>query len=219
MGNYFEKETTTVTSLMHFPYSSFSDFQKAISKGEIVDIGIPMDHARSWAMQANNAPKTQQIIKIILMVAMFLLPLFYIVSAFVIHNYWLILFAVVPFVVSFTGSPMARRIMPVHWLLIIGLGLTWFISGNFPHPIYWLPIFLQYKVFDYLYKNSAQLVRQVIQQDQELLCLFWKHWGLTLYTKDGDEHDQRFVKKNGQTEHFDDVQEEWEAYLELRKHK
>ncbi len=219
MGNYFLDKTNKVSGLVHFPYDSFSDFQQAIKSGEIIDIGIPMDRARSWAMEGKSAPKLQQILKIILAITLFVLPVFYIVSAFVMHNYWLLPFALIPLIVSFTGSPMARRMFPFHWLLLIGLGIMWLISGDFPHAIYWLPIFLQYKSLDYLYKNSAQLVRQRIQEDEELLCLFWKHWGITIFMKNGDEYDQRSKKIAGLFSHYEDVQKEWEKALEERKNK
>lgn len=217
MANYFLNRTTTVSELLRFPYDSFVDFQQAIKNGEIIDIGIPMDHARSWAMQGNDAPKLQQLIKIIIATVLFLLPIFYIVSAFTMHNFWLILFALISLIVSFTGSPIARKMFPLHWLLIIGLVIMWMISGEFPHAIYWLPIFLQYKSFDYLYLNSAQLVRQKIQEDEELLCLFWKHWGITLFMKNGNQYDQRSMKILDLFSHYEDVQKEWEKALEERK--
>lgn len=219
MSNYFHSESKTVPSLLHFPFESFSEFQAAIKSGEVVDIGIPMDYARTWAMQARNAPKLQQVLKTVLALAIYTLPLFYLISAFVMKNYWLLPFAVVPILVAFTGSPIARRMFPLHWVLLAILGMMWLISGNFPHAIYWLPIFLQYKSLDYLYKDSAQLVRQRLQVDEDLLCLFWKHWGITLFMKDGSEYNQRSRKISGLFDHYEDVQKEWEKALEERDKK
>lgn len=217
MSNYFQEKTTSVSGLMHFPFKSFEMFLDAIKSGEVVDIGVAMDHARSWATQAADAPKGQKIFKNILMVTFFALPLFYIVAAFVMRNYWLIPFALVPALVFFTGSPIARKVFPLHWILIGGLGILWLVSGTFPHPIYWLPILVEYKAFDYLYKGSAALVRQQVQKNEKTLILFWKYFDLTLYFKDGSNHSQRGVTKDDNYSHHQDVQDEWKSYLDSRK--
>lgn len=213
MSNYYLNKTTEVKDLMHFPYKSLEAFQEAIKTGEVVDIGVAMDHARSWAMQATIAPKLQKVFKNIIMLFFVVLPFFYIGAAFFMKNYWLIPFALVPALVFFTGSPMARKMFPLHWILLIGLGAFWLISGSFPHPIYWLPILAEYKGFDYLYKDSASLVRQYVQKDENTLILFWKHFDLTLYLKDGGSRSQRGEEKDGKYTHYEDVQEEWKEYL------
>lgn len=217
MSNYFQNKTDSVRELMHFPYSTFTAFQQAVVSGEVVDMGIAMDHARSWAMQAEDAPRGQMILKYLLMTSFLLMPIFYIIAAFFMNNYWLIPYALVPVLVFFTGSPIARKVFPLHWILLAGLGILWLVSGNFPHPIYWLPILIEYKGFDYLYRGSAQLVREQIPKSEKTLILFWKHWDLTLYLKNGEKHSQRGIEKDGKYSFNQDVQDEWEAYLATRK--
>lgn len=216
MGNYFQDNTETVAELKHFPFSTFQDYKESLGKGEIVDIGVPMDHARKWAMESSYAPKLQAIIKLVLTVCIYLLPIFYIVMAFVLHNYWLAPFALLPLIIFATGSPMARKMVPLHWILLGVLILWWLTSGVIPHFIYWLPLVLEYKVLDYLYKDSAKLVRQIAQKDEITLVLFWKWWDLGLVFKNGEEWSQRSKKTLNNFEYYDDIQVEWESYLEQK---
>lgn len=99
------------------------------------------------------------------------------------------------------------------------LGIPGIFTGGFPSWIYWLPIAIQLFVMKYLYKSSAQLVRKVVQDDEETLSLFWKWWDLVLILDNGEEHSQRSFKKDGQYTHYEDVQKEWGKHIEHRRNK
>lgn len=217
MKNYFETETKGVSDLMQFPYSNFKQFQTAIKEGDIVDIALPMDKTRTWLMEGKNAPKSAQLLAQLIIYSIFFLPVFYIIAAFVIGNYWLIPFAIIPVLVIFLGTPIARKTLPFHWILFIGLLIMWWIGDSFPDPIYWLPIILEYKGLDYLYKGSASIARQQVQKDEILLCVFWKYWGLTLIYKDGKELSQDYSRINNKITHNEDVKKEWVEFVESRK--
>lgn len=219
MNNYFDDQTKKVNDLKYFPFPSFEKFQQAIKDKEVLDIGVPMDYARKWAMEAATAPKFQRAVKYVLMLIAIAIPVFYWIMAFVMGNYWLLLYSLVPVVVFFTGSPIARKVFPLHWVLIIIFVLLWFFTGGFPSWIYWLPVAVQLFVMNYLYKSSAQLVRKIVQQDEETLSLFWKWWDLVLVLDNGEEHSQRSLKQGSQYVHHEDVQQEWEEFIKVRKIK
>jgi len=219
IANYFNTKTEKINNLKYFPFPSFRKFQQAIKDKKVVNIGIPMDYARKWAMESATAPKFQRIVKYILMLISMVTPIFYWIMAFAIGNFWLLLYSLVPVVFFFTGSPIARKVFPLHWVLIIIFILLWILTGGFPSWIYWLPITVQLFIMNYLYKSSTQLVRKIVQYDERILSLFWKWWDLILVLDNGEEHSQNFLKQGGQCIHHEDVQKEWEEFIKNRKSK
>lgn len=212
--NYFKKETTTVEELMHFPFNSFKDFQSAVKNGEVIDIEVQMDHARKWAMQSKDAPKNQRVLKEVLMITCsLLLPIFYIIIAFFTKNYWLLPYSLVPLAVFFVGNPITRKAFPLHWILLTGFIVLWLFSGSFPSLIYWLPILIEYKILDYIYRGSAQLIREFVIKDEKTLILFWKYFYLGIYLKNGERHLQSGVEKNGEFSFNEDVRNESKMHL------
>lgn len=212
--NYFAQKTAKVEDLRHFPFSSFKEFKSAVSDGTVVDIGVAMDKARNWVMESKDSPPFWRILSYILVWIPFFFILFYFVAAFILPNYWLIPYALVPLLIFFTGSPIGRRIFPVHYLLIIIFLIAWFITGNFPDLIYWLPLVIEYLILNQLYSGSAGIAQEAIVNDEKTLCLFWKWGAFDLLLADGTRHLQRWVEKDGQTIRYKDIEEEWEEYYE-----
>lgn len=219
VDNYFSTKMDRVNNLKHFPFPSFEKFQQAIKDKKVIDIGIPMDYARKWAMESVTAPKFQKIVKYVLMLVSIITPIFYWIMAFAIGNFWLLLYSLVPVVVFFTGSPIARKVFPLHQVLIIIFVLLWIFIGGFPSWIYWLPVTVQLFIMNYLYKSSTQLVRKIVQYDEGILSLFWKWWDLILVLDNGEEHSQRSLKQGGQYIYHEDVQKEWKEFIKNRKLK
>lgn len=216
MTNYFGEKTKSIKNLKHFPYDTFDDFKSAINDKTVVDIAIPMDRAREWIMKSQDVPKKESTMISLTMLVLYLVPIFYLVMPFIFGNYWLLLLIFVSIIVLFTGSPMARRVFPFHWIFLGILGIMWVVGKKFPDFIYWLPILIQYKLLDFLYKGSANYSRSQILRKESALIWFWKWGEISLIYSGGSEYSQRFVKDTDGYHPYDDINSEWKEFIESR---
>lgn len=212
-NNYYNIETTKVEELKHFPYETFTEFQKNVQD---INIGVAMDHARNWVSRSSDSPAASRNFSSLMMMYIFLLPLFYLIYAIATLSFYPLLYLVVSLFVAITGSPMARRVGKTHYLVVGLYLLIWIFSGSFPSTVFWLPILVQYLTLNKLYKGSAKIVRKVIVVNEKILCLFWKWYDLSLTTKDGVSYSQRDVLVNGEINSYKDIQEEWKEYYEYK---
>lgn len=215
--NYYTKKITKVEDLKHFPFSSFQTFKEALKDGTVVDIPIAMDMARSWLTNAENSPIFWRSFSTFLMFVPYLVMIFYLVATFWLSNFWLLLFIPLSIIVTFTGSPAARRLLPIHYILIVAFVLMWVIGGKFPDLVYWLPILIIFLSLNQLYSGSAKVAREAVIHDEKTLCLFWKwHW-MDIVLKSGDTYSQRSTQTLGQTFYHEDIDKEWKEYCEQRE--
>lgn len=216
--NYYEKKINKIEELKYFPFSSFKQFQDAVKNGDIKDIGIAMDIARRWVMETTKSTPFQRNSRNLLFLLPFILTLYYLISAFTIPNYWLIPYSLLPIIVAFTGSPIARKVFPLH-IIIFGIFiLVWAFTGNLS-AIYWVPIIIQYLALEYMYKGSTQIIRELLTKDEETLCFFWRWRHMTLYLKNGEAWNQDYMEVGGQTQYYEDMQKEWKEYISIQDKK
>lgn len=216
--NYYEEKTNKVKNLKHFPCESIDVFQKAVEQGVIIDISIAMDIARKWVMETNKSTPFQRYSRALLSLLPFILTLFYIIAAFVLHNYWLILYSLLPIIVAFTGSPIARKIIPLHFVILGLFILIWALTGNLS-MIYWVPIVAQYLALDYMYKGSTNIVRKMLLMDEDTLCYFWKWNHMSLYFNNGGIYSQNYQEVDGKTNYYEDMTKEWKDYIDKQDKK
>lgn len=212
--NYYKSKTLRVEELKHFPFESFADYQHAITTGKILDTPIAMDMARQWIMQSQDSPKFWRVFSYSLMIlALSSIP-FFLATTFITQNLWLLLFIPLSLIVFLSGSPMGRRVFPIHYLLIIGFVIAWIITGRFPNWIYWFPILMIYLSLNQLYSGSAKTVRNIVLKNEEVLCLFWKYHWMDLMFADGTRYSQRSYEHDGKFEFYEDIDKEWKDYIE-----
>lgn len=211
--NYYEEISDKVELLWHFPYPEFNAFKEAVEKGEVVNTGIPMDYARQWVTQGADAPKGWMILSNILLTFPYLLTIFYIVTAFINRNYWLILYSIIPIIFMFFFNPLARRAFKMHYYFIGIYILAGIFIKSLWEPIYWLPLVVDYLALNQLYEGSAQLVRENLHKNEKLLCWFWKRGNLQIELKDGSKWADRYIEKDGKTNFYEDVDREWKEYF------
>lgn len=214
--NYFKEETIKTEDLKHFPYGDFEEFKKAVKEGEIIDFGIAMDYARKWVTGSNDAPKGWMYLSNFLMLVPYLFVVFYIVMAFVLKNYWLLPYSIVPFVFQFFANPLGRKVFKIHYYFIAIYVIAAIFIQDLRSLIYWFPLVLVYLSLNQLYGGSAQIVRENLTKNERLLCLFWKWWDLVIYSKDDTKLSQRYYEKGDKTNYYDDVDKEWKEYIETR---
>lgn len=213
-NNYYSKTTDKVEELKHFPFKSFSNFQAAILNGDVIDISIPMDHARNWITKSADSPRSSRNFSLLLISYVFLLPIFYVFYGIFTLNPAAIFYVIISAFVAFTGSPMARRFMKSHYYVIGVYILIWLIGGSFPRLIFLVPVIGQYLAFNQLYQGSAAIVREKLTKSEKVLCLFWKWYYIGIILKDGNEYTQNsIVDKDRKYSFYEDVDQEWKEYI------
>lgn len=214
--NYFTETTNGVEELKHFPYRNFEEFKKAVTNNDILGTNIAMDKARDWVMRGLDAPKGWMYFGYILVFLPYLFTIFYLIAAFVLHNYWLIIYSVVPILSIFFFNPFARKAFKIHYYFIILYVILSLFLKELWSPLFWLPLVFLYLATNQLYEGSAQIVREHLTKDEMLLCVFWKWWDLVIYLKDGTQVSQRYYEYGGNTLYFEDIKKEWKDYIELQ---
>lgn len=214
--NYYIKKTTRVEDLKHFPFASFKEFEKAVQDRKVLDLPIAMDMARSWLTNSSESPAFWRNSSYALMFLPYLIIIFYLIAVFWLSNWWLLLFIPLSIIVTFTGSPAARRMLPIHYILGVIFILMWVIGGKFPDLVYWLPILLIYLSLSQLYNGSAKIAREAVLHDEKTLCLFWKWNWMSVVLSTGVTYSQRNVEERNQYTNYDDIDAEWKEYYERK---
>lgn len=214
--NYFAKKITKVENLKHFHHKSFSEFQQAV-KGNKTIIDVRMDISREWLL-SDNVPRNIQMWMIFVSWVPALCTIFYLVSAFVINDLWLLLYSLIPILMLLTCTPIPRKLFKTYWILGALLLIFWYLRGfGFTPPlIYSIPlVFVLFAILQ-LYEGAAGLVKKIIMEDEKALCFFWKNSALVLHMNHiNTVLTQDYIKHKSTTIYWKDIKKDKEEYIKL----